>query len=152
MRDVKKKFQTEGRKVALIIDNCPAHPIIENLSHVKLVFVPPNTTSLSQPMDQGVIRCLKAHYRKRLVKLILRSLDSKSLSKVSLLTALQVLVSTWNEVSQSTIVNCFKKSKISEKDQRIVINDEDDPFKEINKNRKELREKEPILVPENMTA
>ena len=33
-----EKFQVAGRKVALIIDNCPAHPIIENLPHVKLVF------------------------------------------------------------------------------------------------------------------
>ena len=59
-------------------------------------------------MDQGVIRCLKAHYRKGLVKLILRSLDSnKPLPKVSLLTTLQLLVSAWNEVSQTTIVNCL---------------------------------------------
>ena len=61
VRDVNKKFQVEGRKVALIIDNCLADPIIENLSHVKLVFLPLNTTSVSQLMDQGVIRCLKAH-------------------------------------------------------------------------------------------
>ena len=59
-------------------------------------------------MDQGVIRCLKAHYRKQLVKLILRSLDSnKPLPKVSLLTALQLLASAWNEVSQTAIVNCL---------------------------------------------
>ena len=38
VRDVNKKFQTEESKVAWIIDNFPAHPIIENLSHVKLVF------------------------------------------------------------------------------------------------------------------
>ena len=76
VRDVNKTFQAEWRKVALIIDNCPAHPIIENLSHLKLVFLPPNTTSVTQPMNQGVIRCLKAHYKKRLVKLILHSLDS----------------------------------------------------------------------------
>ena len=104
-------------------------------------------------MDQGVIRCLKAHYRKRLVKLILRSFDSnKPLPKVSLLTALQLLASAWNKVSQTTIDNCFKKTKISEKDQTIAVNNEDDPFKEINENLKELREKEPSLVPENMTA
>ena len=54
-RDVNKKFQAKGRKVAFIIDTNPAHSIIENLSHVKLVFLPPNTTSVSQPMDQGVI-------------------------------------------------------------------------------------------------
>ena len=104
-------------------------------------------------MDQGVIGCLKPHYRKQLVKVILCSLDSnKTLPKVSLLTALKLLVSAWNEVSQTTIVNCFKKAKISEKDQTIAINNEDDPFKEINENLKELREKEPCLKPENMTA
>ena len=153
MRDVNKKFQAEGRKVALIIDNYPAHPIIENLSHIILVFFPPNNTSVSQPINQGLIRCLKAYYRNLLVKLILRSLDSnKPLPKVSLFTALQLFVLAWNEVSQTTIVNCFKKAKISEKDQAIAINDEDDPFKEIDENLKEIREKEPILVPENMTA
>ena len=153
MRDVNKKFQAEGRKVALIIVNCPVNPVIEDLSHVKLAFLPPNTTSVSQPMDQGVIRCLKAHYRKWLVKLILCSLDSnKPLPKVSLLTALQLLVLVWNEVSQTTIVNCFKRAKIWEKDQTIAINDEDGAFKEINENMKELRGKKPSLVPENMTA
>ena len=63
-----------------------------------------------------------------------------------------MLVSVWKEVRQTTIVNCFKKAKISEKDPTIAINDEDDPFKEIDKNLIELREKEPNLVPENMTA
>ena len=61
-------------------------------------------------------------------------------------------VSAWNEVSLTTIFNCFEKAKISEKDQTIVINDKDDLFKEINENLKELQEKEPSLVPENMTA
>ena len=89
-----EKYQAKGRKVALIIDSYPAHPIIENLSHVKLAFLPRNTTSVSQPMDQAVIRCLKAHYRKRLVKLILHSIDSnKPLPKVLLVAALQLLVS-----------------------------------------------------------
>ena len=50
-----------------------------------------------------------------------------------LLKALQLLVSAWNKVSQTTIVNCFKKAKISEKDQTIAINDEDKPFKDILK-------------------
>ena len=153
VRDLNKQFESEKRKVTLIIDNCPAHPIIDNLSHIKLVFLPPNTTSVRQPMDQGIIRCFKAHYRKQLVKLILRSLDcNKPLPKVSLLTALQLLTSAWNEVSQATIVNCFKKAKISDKDQTIAINDEDDPFKEINKDLQELREKDSSLVPESMTA
>ena len=112
-----------------------------------------NTISVSQPMDQGVIRCLKAHYRKRLVKLLLRSLDSnKPLPKVSLITGLKLFVSLWNDVNQTTIVNCFKKTKISEKDQATAMNDEDDPFKEINEDLRKLREKDSNLVPENMAA
>ena len=47
------KFQKENRKIALIIDNCPAHPTTADLSNVKLIFLPPNMTSVSQPMDQG---------------------------------------------------------------------------------------------------
>ena len=61
-------------------------------------------------------------------------------------------MSAWNEVSQTTIVNCFKKAKISWKDETIAINNKDDPFKDIDESLKELREKEPSLVPENMTA
>ena len=120
----------------------PAHLITKNLSHVKLVFLPPNSTSVSRLMDQGVIRCPKAHYRKLLVKLILHSLNSNEpLLKVSLLTALILLLSAWNNVSQTKFVKCFKKANISEKDQTIAINDEDDPIKEIIENRKSYEKK-----------
>jgi hypothetical protein len=39
-RDILK----QNRKILLIIDNCPSHPFIA-LSNVKLIFLPPNTTS-----------------------------------------------------------------------------------------------------------
>ena len=57
------KFHGESRKVALIIDNYPAHPNVDNLKAIELVFSPPNTSSKTQPMNQGVIRALKAFYR-----------------------------------------------------------------------------------------
>ena len=58
------RSKKENRKVIIIVDNCPAHPIIEGLKAVELVFLSPNTTSKTQPMDQGVIRSLKVKYRK----------------------------------------------------------------------------------------
>ena len=70
-----RTFQMEGRKTALLIDNCPAHPSVSDLTNVQLVFLPPNTTSVLQPMDQGVIRSLKAHYRGRAVRRLCRALD-----------------------------------------------------------------------------
>ena len=62
VRKLDRKFRADDRNIALIIDKCPAHPSISNLTNVKLVFLHPNTTSILQPMDQGVIRGLEAHY------------------------------------------------------------------------------------------
>ena len=55
VRELDRKLLSEGIEV---IDNCPAHPHIENLKAIKLFFLPPNTTYITQPMDQGVIRSL----------------------------------------------------------------------------------------------
>ena len=49
-------------------------------------------------------------------------------------------------------MNCLKKAKISEENETIAINNKDDLFTEIDGSLKELREKEPSLLPENMTA
>ncbi|GBO01314.1 Tigger transposable element-derived protein 4 [Araneus ventricosus] len=54
-----KRMIAECRKVALVFDNCPAHP--KNTTTK-------NTTSKVQPMDQGAIKKnFKIHYRKRIV-------------------------------------------------------------------------------------
>ena len=52
IREMDTKFTKEKKKVALIIDNCPAHPTIDNLKSIEVIFLPPNTTSKLQPMDQ----------------------------------------------------------------------------------------------------
>ena len=51
-------------KILMVPDNSPAHPqVLPDLhSDIKFVFLPPNTTSLLQPMDQGVIKMFKAHF------------------------------------------------------------------------------------------
>ncbi|XP_064423274.1 tigger transposable element-derived protein 4-like [Latimeria chalumnae] len=51
-----RKMQRQKRKVLLFVDNCPAHPHIDNLQVTTVVFLPPNTTSKLQPMDQGIIK------------------------------------------------------------------------------------------------
>ncbi|XP_068251128.1 tigger transposable element-derived protein 1-like [Palaemon carinicauda] len=51
-------------KILLILDNAPSHPpSIENLSNnIQLAFLPPNTTSILQPCDQGIIKTFKSYY------------------------------------------------------------------------------------------
>ena len=53
-----RKFEMQGRKVVMIVDNCPAHPEFSGLKAINLQFLQPNTTSCTQQMDQGVIRCV----------------------------------------------------------------------------------------------
>ena len=68
IRKLESSFRTQTRKVAILIGNCLAHPKIKNLTNISLIFLPPNTTYTLQPMDQGVIRSLKPHYRKKVVR------------------------------------------------------------------------------------
>ncbi|XP_065667761.1 tigger transposable element-derived protein 4-like [Hydra vulgaris] len=67
-KEIDLKFSFQKRKIALKVDNCSAHPNVQKLNWVELIFLPPNTTSITQPMDQGVIRSLKAKYRSLAVK------------------------------------------------------------------------------------
>ena len=56
LHELDRKFEMQGRKVVMTADNCPAHPEVSGLKAINLQFLPPNTTSCTQPMDQGVIR------------------------------------------------------------------------------------------------
>ena len=45
VREICKKFFSEGRKVTLVNNNCPTNPQIENLESIKLFSLPPDITS-----------------------------------------------------------------------------------------------------------
>ena len=55
---------------------------------VRLVFLPPNTTAKTEPMNAGISRCLKAHYRKNPAKLCLLAYQVKKEFKVDVLEAM----------------------------------------------------------------
>ena len=157
VKELDRKFENENYKIVLIVDICPAHPIVDGLKATELVFLPPNTTSKTQPMDQGVIRSLKANYRRKIIKRLIRAVDmKKKLPQTSILAAMQLLQSAWSEVSELTIKNCFRKSGISEKLVEQTINEEDDPFKDITADLEEtiteLREQLPEEAPEKLNA
>ena len=51
VKKLNRKFEKENRKIVLIVDNCPAHPIVDGLKEFELVFLRPNTTLKTQLMD-----------------------------------------------------------------------------------------------------
>ena len=118
------------RKIALIIDNCTAHPHVENLKWVELIFLPANTTSHTQSMDQGIIRAVKANYRSLAVRKLILALEKKKpIPKFSTLSAMYMLKKSMGCISNQIFTNCFKKLGISEKDAEKAMNDEENPFK-----------------------
>ena len=130
VRMLETGFDPDGRKIVLIIDNCPAHPNVDNLKGIQLVFLPPNTTSKTQPMDQGVIRTLKAFYRTNVVRRQIKYVDEDKMTpKINILQTMCMLVNSWDAISVNTVKNYFRKAGISQETQVASINEEDDPFK-----------------------
>ena len=104
-------------------------------------------------MDQGKIRSLKAHYRKKVVHLCIKVVESnKPLPKDSILQAMKHLVSSWNPVSKETIVNCFKKSNISQSNQLAAVNDDDDTFKSLQEDLEKWHELDNDAIQPNLSA
>ncbi|KAH7934991.1 hypothetical protein HPB52_002567 [Rhipicephalus sanguineus] len=82
---------------------------MSHLRKVKVVFLPPNCTSQLQPLDAGVIKCMKQKYRKFLVQRRLAGMERKQLDKkLSVLDAMHCIASAWDAVTPETIVNSFR--------------------------------------------
>jgi len=63
---LERKMKSEKRKIALIVDSVATHKKLlpERFEHVALFYLPPGTTSKSQPMDAGVLLlpCLSFYF------------------------------------------------------------------------------------------
>jgi len=61
--------------VDLVSDNCGAHGDLES-DQVKFFALPPNCTSIYQPLDLGIIACLKRRYKRRLLDLVVGAFEA----------------------------------------------------------------------------
>ena len=111
-----RKCRLKNRKIILTMDNCSAHPqaVQAELTHIKLEFLPKNTTAMIQPLDAGIIRNFKYFYKSYLRQQIIIAAetypkdDVKALSKrVDVLEALKLSAQAWKSVTKETIANCF---------------------------------------------
>ena len=72
-------------KAILVLDNAPSHvkfhkegsSYFGKESKIRCIFLPPNTTSVIQPMDQGVLDTLKRYYRKKLMRTALNETNQE---------------------------------------------------------------------------
>ena len=148
-----RKFLAKNGKVAFIVDNCPTHPHVPGLLAIDLILLPPNTTSVTQPMAQGVIRSLKAKYRAKVIRKYISAVDSnKEMPKITILDAMVIVEQSLSALPETTIINCFRKVGISKESQYNSIQDTDDPFAQLAESVDELMALDPNLAPDGFTA
>jgi hypothetical protein len=100
--------------VLLYLDNFSGHKTEQHLENIEIKFLPANTTSLSQPLDQGVIKNLKFHYRRFLLRDRIAKLERNQDIEINLLEALRMVKNAWASVTEETIRNCFRHAGFSQ--------------------------------------
>jgi hypothetical protein len=133
-----------NKQVVLLLDNAACHQVLDGrhvqhwpqhptattvkpemvdglvtwkLTNMRVVFLPPNTTSEVQPLDQGIICSFKARYRAKLLTWMLaekgkpgnENLDLAKL-KPNLRQSIKWISTIWTEFPESIIVNCWRRS------------------------------------------
>jgi hypothetical protein len=108
-----------SREVLLAMDNFSAHitglELAQPPSNIRICFLPPNSTSKFQPLDQGIIQAFKSHYRKQWLRHMLSCYERNEapLDNMNVYLAIKWSLRSWNlDISSITISNCFHKSTI----------------------------------------
>lgn len=109
------------RKVLLVVDNASSHHRTASsaLRAVKLMFLPPNATSMIQPCDQGIIQSFKLHYRTAILRRLLLHLEvtqDVSNFSINILDAIGLCNGAWMKVAAETIQGCFRHAGFVKKD------------------------------------
>ena len=103
------------KKAVLLLDNCRAHPPASVLQTrdglIKVLYLPPNTTSKIQPMDMGIISNMKQNYRRELVRDMIDSDDNVTdyLKRINIKDMIYLLHKAWDGVTQLSVKNCWTK-------------------------------------------
>lgn len=115
---VEKHLKAEKLPVRalLLLDNAPSHPSQEELvkREIKTAFLPPNITSLIQPMDQGVIEWLKRRYRRKYITSILEKTDEgcnlfEAMKSLNIKDAIYTIAEAWGDMRPDTLKKSWCK-------------------------------------------
>ncbi|BCR98585.1 uncharacterized protein AKAW2_40268S [Aspergillus luchuensis] len=107
-----------GRQVALLCANFSSHlaayeEVKSQLSNTLIIWLPPNSTSRYQPLDQGIIRTWKAYWKRQWLVYMMTEYDRgyDPITTMNLLQALRWSISAWNlDLKDDTIRHCFTRA------------------------------------------
>ncbi|XP_068211841.1 tigger transposable element-derived protein 1-like [Palaemon carinicauda] len=141
-----KKYLAERNlplKCLLVLDNGPGHPsgleedILDEFRFIKVLYLPPNTTPLLQPIDQQVISNFEKLYMKHLFKKCFDVTDNTNLTlrefwkEHFIVHCLKIIDDAWLDVTRCTLNSAWKKlwpASVAERDfEGFDTTDPDDP-------------------------
>jgi hypothetical protein len=120
------KKQKLDQKAILLLDNCPAHPSSDSLispdGKIKVSYLPKNTTSRIQPLDQGIISVFKQNYRREFIRAVVESSTTLQdfLKTLNLKEVCHLGGKAWDMITMTCIEKCWLKGL------RGVFKNEDD--------------------------
>ncbi|KAK3920150.1 Jerky protein homolog-like [Frankliniella fusca] len=117
---VEQRQKIEGRsgEILLLIDNCAAHKLVGEEADIAAInkkvqiwFLPANTTSLIQPMDQGIIIKLKRCFQKRFLRKVLECDEGLTAfyKRYDLNDCVNMVADSWAELTVANLRNAWRK-------------------------------------------
>jgi hypothetical protein len=113
LTDLNRMMKIGNRKILLLVVHATSHGGTKVMSNVTVIFLPPNLTPEVQPLDQGIIRSVKARYRKMTLQYIVTVAEASNTrydfnKSISVLQAVRWVSSAWEQISRESIVKCFR--------------------------------------------
>ena len=132
MTKLNNEMRLSNRHILYVCDNASSHQVQE-YSHIKFLMLPPNATSIMQPLDQGIILSAKRRYKKKLAERYLACVennkDANSLLKaLNIVQATNMIASSWRETSSTIIQNCSHKARFKHHAVDPASEREEDPL------------------------
>ena len=90
-------------------------------------------------MDQGTIKCIKAHSHRNLVRVSIKTFDqTEDLPKISVVPSLQLPTASWNDVIKATVFNGFQRANIFRENKIDIVENSNNLFEALQDNHTEL--------------
>ncbi|KAM9906163.1 hypothetical protein OXX69_006909 [Metschnikowia pulcherrima] len=85
------------------------------LTHTEFCFLPPNSTSMTQPLNQGIIQAFKCKYCKLWLKYMVEEIDEErdSIKTVNVMKSVKCSIEAWNSITTATMANCWRHASLS---------------------------------------
>ncbi|XP_026543104.1 tigger transposable element-derived protein 1-like [Notechis scutatus] len=104
-------------KILLLLDKAPGHPLHLDSLHpnIKVVYLPQNTTALSQPVGQGVISAFKAYYLHAVFAKALATVEDEKVTlsefwkSYNILHCIENIVAAWQDINVKCMQGFWRK-------------------------------------------